>query len=177
MLVKIAAIAIVLVAALIAYSVSSSYLNSTLRATFSDNSCVVQDPYVCSTPLITKQGTMQFTFVQKSGKVIYNVEVACLSTSNSLYNTPTSAGVQYLPLADLSAVPIGLNVTTGQQIVVASMPCYGASGAVDTSTGRRAIHRRDISQLHCKSRSRWQALEPMDKRQVCDRLPKGHLTS
>ena len=127
-LVRVTAIALVLAVALVAYLVSSSYLSNANKPSIVGNYCVAQAPYVCSIPTMTTGGTMQFTFMQDSSKVIYNVELACLSTSNSLYGTPASAGVQYLPLADLTNAPTGLNVTTGQQIPIESLPCYGASG-------------------------------------------------
>lgn len=124
-------IIVVIVAAilLLAYIFLPSYLSKPHPGTSGlENECIAASPYLCNYVTLSTSGQINFTVGQESGVAYYNVELACISTSNSLSASPSSEGIAYLPLPDISLPSTVYNLTTSQQVAV-SLPCYVASGA------------------------------------------------
>ena len=94
-------------------------------------SCVAAPGYLCSNPTLLTTGLLTFTFGQNTGSTIYNVQIACSATTNSLgmpsnsqaFNVIGSAGV---PAGPWNGVVTGATLTSGQTITVTGLPCYGS---------------------------------------------------
>jgi len=89
--------------------------NTTTTVPFS--ACIGETGYTCTHFVIATSGNASFTFVQSTGSTLYNVGVACISSSSSF---PPSE-VSYLPLQQ-GPIP------NGQSVNVAGLPCYGQNG-------------------------------------------------
>jgi hypothetical protein len=100
--------------------------------------CVASPGYLCSSPTLGSNGELAFTFGQNTGSTIYNVQMACVATTNSV-GLPSN-GAAWSPIATngLAVTMSGPNTAnalggsggfvSGQEQAVTGLPCYGTTG-------------------------------------------------
>lgn len=86
--------------------------------------------FFCTDPILTASGTLSLEIGQASGSTMYNVELACLSTANTLAYAPYEQGVAYSSITNFGST--SSNFTSGQMLSVSNIPCYGGYGLIGT---------------------------------------------
>ena len=101
------------------------------------NSCVPTSGFFCRNQQLVTAGTLTFNFGQDTGSPLYNFQLACTASANSLgfpypitaFNSISSAGA-VLPSSNAAGNFLG----NGQTMTISSLPCYGTTGTVLGST-------------------------------------------
>lgn len=105
-------------------------------ASLTGTSCIGMSGYLCKSPTLTAAGYMTFTVGQNTGVPLYNVELACASTSdstgqpypNSAYNSITSGGLA------IPASTTGNTIANGQTLTISQLPCYSPTGTLSSGS-------------------------------------------
>lgn len=101
----------------------------------SGTQCIPAVGFLCQAPILSTSGYLSFIFGQNTGQVLYNVELACVSSVDSL-GLPTNSiawqalqanGIMVSPVTN-SLVNNAETLISAQSLAVTQMRCYDSSG-------------------------------------------------
>jgi hypothetical protein len=98
-------------------------------STTTGTACLSSMGFLCKTPQLITDGTLTFNFGQNTGSTLYNLELACAASANTLGPYPITAFNSIASTGfSLPASNTGNTVTNGQTMVVSELPCYTNTG-------------------------------------------------
>lgn len=102
---------------------------------FAGTQCIASVGFLCQAPILSTGGYLSFTFGQNTGQVFYNVEMACVSSINTMGLPTNSVAWQVLEANGLLVSPPtnaliynALTMISAQSFAVTQMHCYDSLG-------------------------------------------------